>query len=337
MGRTVQDFETYGIQNLRSFMRGCTLPNLDNCDPRDFTRLLEIDWYNKIYKNRLNVRSEPWRKLENIYKLPAFITGSVIPDWLNGLPSGTLRRVIIDAKERPEARSNLAGILPEFWAHKPCVFNNVIPWMDLALVTATKVLHHSHPSTRDWAFVLCEGDREDLAIFRHFVWCPPIYQQRGFRGTRVGLLVVAIQPHWVLTDKDLEKFVNCKSFPPFSMPGYAFPSVLEGPIRVWAKMWDTCVNAKAQYFVLSTYNQWVFGGFSEGYRTGFVSPIYKNDATSPTIIEYLSFWVATSMKLNNTYGLPKVGDEVPNPYESPSTAYDALLFGSDAVLALCHG
>jgi len=43
---------------------------------------------------------------------------------------------------------------------------------------------------------------------------------------------------------------------------------------------------------------------------GFVSPIYQYNNPSPTIIELLTYWIASSARLVGTYNLPKVLEPV---------------------------
>lgn len=50
----------------------------------------------------------------------------------------------------------------------------------------------------------------------------------------------------------------------------------------------------------------VFIDDSVGYRVAFVSPIYKYDNFSPTIVEFLTYWIASSARLPGTHKLPKV-------------------------------
>ena len=84
--------------------------------------------------------------------------------------------------------------------------------MDLALVTATQIVHHSFPALRDWAFVERKHGRVidfDEKIYAEFLWCRPQRHAQFEDSERKTTLVVAIQPHWVLDENDMNHFVGC--------------------------------------------------------------------------------------------------------------------------------
>ena len=85
-----------------------------------------------------------------------------------------------------------------------------IAWMNLALVSATQIIHHSFPALRDWAFVQRRQNRSidfDEKIFAEFHWCRAQRHPQG--NEKKVTLVVAIQPHWVLDEHDMDQFVGC--------------------------------------------------------------------------------------------------------------------------------
>lgn len=82
--------------------------------------------------------------------------------------------------------------------------------MDLALVTATQIVHRSFPALRDWAFVERRRGRSidfDEKIFAEFLWCRAQRHPRDNEWKTT--LIVAIQPHWALDEHDMNQFVGC--------------------------------------------------------------------------------------------------------------------------------
>ena len=82
--------------------------------------------------------------------------------------------------------------------------------MNFALVSATQIVHHSFPALRDWAFVQRWHNRSidfDEKIFAEFHWCRA--QLHPQENEKKITLVVAIQPHWVLDEHDMDQFVGC--------------------------------------------------------------------------------------------------------------------------------
>lgn len=100
-------------------------------------------------------------------------------------------------------------------------FCSQIAWVDLALVTATRIIHHSIYALRDWAFVERRHGGPinfDEKIFAEFLWCQT--QRHPQDNERKATLVVAIQPYWVLDENDMNLFVGCTAvrFASYSHP-----------------------------------------------------------------------------------------------------------------------
>lgn len=72
-----------------------------------------------------------------------------------------------------------------------------------------------------------------------------------------------------------------------------------------------------------------------GWTAAFVTGVYNFDALRPTVIEWLTFWVASAMRLQGWRTIPKVCDEPPYlPNEIPCTVYDVLSGGGSDSAAL---
>ena len=92
------------------------------------------------------------------------------------------------------------------------ILYSLLAWMDLALVTATQIMHHSFPALRDWAFVQRRHNRSidfDEKIFAEFHWCRAAQHHHPQDNGKKTTLIVAIQPHWVLDEHDMDQFVSC--------------------------------------------------------------------------------------------------------------------------------
>lgn len=67
----------------------------------------------------------------------------------------------------------------------------------------------------------------------------------------------------------------------------------------------------------------------------FVSRVYPYNTHSPTIVEWLTFWVASASGIANADIFPKVcGEPRYIPHQSPCTVYDAMDQDPDSALAL---
>jgi len=138
----------------------------------------------------------------------------------------------------------------------------VLEWIDLAVVTATRVIHHMYPESSDWAFVPGQSDPRDDHIFRHCVWTVSDQNAPAF-GTdsvqpRKRQVVLAYQCPWVLDQGDLADFASSQTvqhpllpvsvqprgltkfhllkYPAHLLPDHAFPASLSSHNKLWAKV-----------------------------------------------------------------------------------------------------
>jgi hypothetical protein len=133
-------------------------------------------------------------------------------------------------------------------------------WLDnLPLMTVQRTLHILFPKTRGWGFSLSDQDDKDRRIFQHFLWTISTQGPTNLGSNqklKIGQksVVIAFQPPWILSEQDLKEFSACRSvcskfifgneviltyalkFPPFRVPGNAFPSPLQSKERLWAKV-----------------------------------------------------------------------------------------------------
>jgi hypothetical protein len=123
-------------------------------------------------------------------------------------------------------------------------------------MTVQRTIHLLYPETRPWGFVLSDENDSDRKIFQYFMWSlsPLDENMSPARLAEIGRksVVVAFQPPWILSEQDIREFSQCRSvristylsipshispqFPPFRVPGNAFPTPLESKERLWAKV-----------------------------------------------------------------------------------------------------
>jgi len=87
-------------------------------------------------------------------------------------------------------------------------------------------------------------------------------------------------------------------------------SGFENKHRLWAKLWDGCDRSKCPFFVVSTYVGWVFGAFSSGWTTAFVSRVYPSDSMDPTIVLALTYWLSCAMGCPDGWSVPILEEEL---------------------------
>ncbi|KDR81585.1 hypothetical protein GALMADRAFT_239626 [Galerina marginata CBS 339.88] len=297
MGRSAYDFDTYATRDLRTYLRRFELPKPPPCDQLDMFHLPTTTIYSKSHENnRLGLRLGKWKKLENMYSI--MVENNSITGWLN-------RNIPVKPSFQTDSRTDVRYCLPEklgsLYSHKPSEMSAVLSWLHLPLVTATRVLHSTALGIQHWQFIPAPAD--DNSLFRYIRWQPPFER---------GSLVVAYQTPFTLNEQDLREFIECTSFPDFDM---VTNNKLEAKYRLWAKIWDacnhSCNHAERKWFVVTTYTHWVFGAFSAGGTVAFVSPILQYSNASPTILEWITYWVASSMAIPGAFALPQVDEPIP--------------------------
>jgi len=229
-----------------------------------------------------------------------------------------------------EAQPLISETLMQETLQTPESLTHILQWVEkVPLVNVQFALQFLYPSTRTWAFFKgpethsnpANGDlrNPDSSIFGYFKWAPIAEPQSQ------GSVIVAIQPWWILSDEDLKEFVAPDSFPACYGHGRAYPQPLRSKFRVWAKIWDTCALQGSHWFALTNYKKWVFGVFSPGYSIAFVSQVFDHDKVGPSIVECLTFWVASAMELPATFERTKVPESISYLNEHPQFLVDEVM------------
>ncbi|TFK85416.1 hypothetical protein K466DRAFT_664504 [Polyporus arcularius HHB13444] len=118
-------------------------------------------------------------------------------------------------------------------------------------------------------------------------------------GSPVGLprvvtqgVVVLSLPPWEFGSGDFQQFARARKF----TRGDLDREAPEGPKwsnadKLWALTYDTCKTFGYKWFVVTTYNHWVFGTWSPEWTAAEVTPVLPFDKTRcVTLVELLVFW-----------------------------------------------
>ncbi|KAG0708886.1 hypothetical protein DFH29DRAFT_346643 [Suillus ampliporus] len=288
--------------DLQGYLKDAVLPRLKFIHkPESLSR--------QGYKSRrstLSVRPRH-RSLANIVYLDSVFDG-LVNDWIEEhVPSRSLCLYDEDRQtgERFTVRSSQRFNIPEPLLPAASDINRVCDWLDnFPLQTVQRVFHIMFPATKDWGFVTLDDHGCDDDIFKKFYWTNVDEDHPDIRDASV---VVACQPHWIMSDEIMWQFTQLKSLP----EGITRP--LRGQERLWGKLWDTCVDKQTPFFVLTSYRQWVFGMFSRGWTTAFVSPVMDAQSRSPTVMHALLYWLGSALRAPGSFVQPvEVAEPVHN-------------------------
>ncbi|KAL1743952.1 hypothetical protein HDZ31DRAFT_83060 [Schizophyllum fasciatum] len=312
------------MDNLRLYLRDAQLPDLV-LDASAPTALPPSG--HKTHRNALSVRGERYRLLEHIREIDDFVES--VTKWIETyIPEESIHLddhdyINGESPTVPAPSFDRIGHAP---LRRPSDLTRLLPWLDsLPLLTVSRIIHALfYDETKGHSFQHGPTDK-DAAIFRYLTWAPSL-EIEGMDGQENSNMLierfrrsvlVAVQPPWILGEHDMNNFARLRQFPPFrgvepQVGEKPEPSDLEGKQRVWAKLWDTCVRNNTHWFVLTNYNQWVFGHFSSGWTTASISPVLNYDNETPTIMECLTFWLASASQAPGSIAIPKVPEPVRN-------------------------
>ncbi|KAI6047617.1 hypothetical protein EDC04DRAFT_2886452 [Pisolithus marmoratus] len=286
--------------DLRGYLRDAVLPELKyGPDTPDLPPP-----GHKSHRNTLSTRFRKYRHLTAIHYLgPSF--DEVVNEWISARVPAKSAGFRDEDKQNGEALTIPSARRFKINAAIPAPVTDstrLWSWVDhFPLRTVQRVLHIIFPKIRDWNFVSDDAGIDDADIYKEFYFTdtrnPPSPK------VRFNSVVVVCQPPWVLSDEDMWQFTELKSLPMDNAP-------LRAKERLWAKLWDTCVRRQSTYFVVTSYQQWVFGAFSRGFTNAFVSPPIGAQSRDPTVIHATIYWLASALAVEDGYVPPCVPEPV---------------------------
>ncbi|KAF8843938.1 hypothetical protein BDN67DRAFT_963422 [Paxillus ammoniavirescens] len=303
----------WGIDDLRGYMKDAILPELKyggdvpTCPPG-----------HKSHRNTLSTRFKKERHLTGMQCLGDGFDGSV-NNWITAnVPNTSLGLNLRDKDGQtgeiltvPSARKfKINSTLPAPVRE----FNRLWAWVDhFPLRTVQRILHIVFPQSKDWGFLSETQPHYDDHIFKEFYFTdigrPPTPEIAS------NSVLVACQPPWVLSDEDMWQFTELQSLP-------AGNSRLRGKERLWSKLWDICVRKQCFYFIVTSYQQWAFGVFSDGWTKAYISPPFDARAREPTVMHVILYWLASALDVNDGHSppsLPEPVDYVMGQFEIPQS------------------
>ncbi|KAG2154873.1 hypothetical protein DEU56DRAFT_386221 [Suillus clintonianus] len=269
--------------DLQGYLKDAVLPRLKLMHKPE-------SMFHQRYKSRRSTLTvgPRHRNLANIVFLDSAFDG-LVNDWIEEhVPNRSLCLYDEDRQtgERFTVRSSQRFNVPELLLPAASDINRVCDWLDnFPLQTVQRVFHIMFPATKDWGFTTLDDDGCD-DNFKKFYWTDENQDHADIRDASV---IVACQPSWIMSDEFMWQFTQLKSLP----EGTTRP--LRGKERLWGKLWDTCVHNQTPFFVLTSYQQWVFGMFSRGWTTVFVSPVIDAQSRSPTVMHALLYWLGSAL------------------------------------------
>ncbi|KII85576.1 hypothetical protein PLICRDRAFT_31748 [Plicaturopsis crispa FD-325 SS-3] len=106
-----------------------------------------------------------------------------------------------------------------------------------------------------------------------------------------GKMAVFVVPPWYLGPQDMQYFVNALQFRNTRIRKRDAPGPNLKRLHYWTMIASFCHGHGIRRFVLTTYEQWVFGCFSEDWTDAAVSDVQERTARSPSVLGTFLFWM----------------------------------------------
>jgi len=188
----------------------------------------------------------------------------------------------------------------------------VCHWVELIVMhTARAMIHGAFPDTMHLNYSAEENHHleTDGNLIRqvYLLNRTPESSPEHYHNNQTPMAVF-VQGAWVLSPKDFEVFTSRRNLQGLQAKPGETNARLRSSDRLWGKVWDYCANTRCYFFVVTTYEQWAFGRFSDGWSSAFVSPPMAWNSKGPTILQCMTYWMMSSIGVKGGYITPEVGD-----------------------------
>ncbi|KAG8918178.1 hypothetical protein FRC01_002018 [Tulasnella sp. 417] len=189
---------------------------------------------------------------------------------------------------------------------------HVVSWVhQVALQTAACLLHNTEPGSKDWNFGKATS-KQGLSdvVFKSV-------SRTKDAQPEVNRLLVEVKCPWTLPLSEMEEITKLHNGLPAQLeaeagcdkrelssgkpkkPGYT-PAQ-----RVLAQVYDYCREQKHHFFIITTYEYWMFGVFLQDYTVAAVTKPVPYDHKGPTIIQCITYWLQSSLFLPGSFEIPE--------------------------------
>ncbi|KAG9000554.1 hypothetical protein FRB90_011792 [Tulasnella sp. 427] len=170
--------------------------------------------------------------------------------------------------------------------------------------TSQTLVHLCNPSTLSFDFGSVDGPGTARQK------CDLCWQRSAASSDQpwIRRLVVEVKTPWTLDPVTFEKFVAAGHIPSkteLEQKKERFSKVH----RIWAQIYDYCVIQGTFFFVLTSYEYWVFGVFPTDYTFAWVTDLIPNDSKEPTILGCMMYWILSAMLAQGLQPVPWGSDQ----------------------------
>ncbi|KAG8907118.1 hypothetical protein FRC01_007794 [Tulasnella sp. 417] len=199
----------------------------------------------------------------------------------------------------------------------------------IPLQTAECLLHNTEPRSKGWGF----GSPTSMQGQSDEVFKSEIKTKSG--RSMVQKLLVEVKCPWTLPLAEMEKIPKFHhglpslleleaagggqgsgTSSPTSSPGRQKKPAYTSAQRALAQAYDYGKEQKHHFFIITTYEHWMFGVFSRDYTGAAVTEPLPYTHKGPTIIQCITYWLQSSLFLPGSFEIPEVSASLDEPAPS---------------------
>ncbi|KAG8892230.1 hypothetical protein FRB99_002860, partial [Tulasnella sp. 403] len=246
------------------------------------------------------------RNLRDITKIPTELFTSLVKKYSEErLPTSLETQAAGESCDDPDKTAEFLSLpcpgfcVPEAREKRKQVENesHIHNMVETDLETVSRILHVCNSDTRDWLFET-PGGKGNGTRRSDIVW---VQKNSGIRVD--SRMVIEVKKPWVLTETEAFQFSSLERLPNEAEVVQRMQDY-NSVEQMWAQVYDYCYNRNNWFFVLTSYDYWIFGVFSLDWGTAFITDPFPYDSTEPTILECLLYWTESAMFVPGLYEIP---------------------------------
>ncbi|KAG8918704.1 hypothetical protein FRC01_001696, partial [Tulasnella sp. 417] len=191
---------------------------------------------------------------------------------------------------------------------------HVISWVhQVALQTAVCLLHNTEPGSKAWNV----GNATSQQGLSDVVFKSVSNTKGAQSNVNEQLIAIEVKCPWVLPLSEMKEITKFHNGLPNrsevklareergSSPGRQKEPEYTTAQRVLAQVYDYCKEQKNHFFIITTYEYWMFGVFSQDYSLATVTEPLPYNHQGTTILQCIKYWLQSSLFLPGSFEIPE--------------------------------
>lgn len=187
------------------------------------------------------------------------------------------------------------------------------------LETAERVVNLVWPEeSKGFAFTFPSPDCPSVSEADASLCIPLYYQQMREQNLgkvtepKVKIVVIVLAP-WAIALVNMHDMLSVGALPAHSNGTWPTPALVRA-LKVWTQIYQCCASQNCPFFILTTYDKWIFGSFqtSSGWSRAVATPVVAHTSAQPSVLEWITYWCYSALQIDGAWSANKfLGDKNP--------------------------